>query len=521
MALQLLDLPSELILACLAQLPTDDIRTCLKCGNLLLSEIILKSVSMRYRFEQERAGVEENPDRTPGPVISDRLMELLAIEANWLNFTPVNTHTVTLDFQAAGIYDLASEFYLVGDTADPIISLCTGIKYIHTSAGSQWQRIDVGSPTLDFGTALEEHDLIAMVTYTPKIGNSQMASLDVMLLKFSTGAPHPLAAKPTLHIHDVQIIRGRPGLSIEIVGENLALSALYWNDERRDMDTFHLYNWKTGVAKMAPPTVCNTGITFLSEQLLIVPSTLDASLDIFHIPPSETEELPQFLHSFILPALKDGHALLTFQCRGEPNPRSALARPGTAKFSPRPADSILLFSFDIGTHDGVSQHMFVASRARLAAVLAESDAQYGSGGDVPWAAWGPRCTRWLDAAAWSMHYITVACGQRLVAIAHDAPLEPARISLLDFNPVHVKAQRAVEAVDGARVWVVEADADIDAAPGGWAEPFAEPVCSELPYVQTVSKELFDYGAVIVNYENIIGIRFGERSAETLEILHFG
>lgn len=77
-----------------------------------------------------------------------------------------------------------------------------------------------------------------------------MASLDVLLLKFSTAAPHPLAAHPTLHIHDIELVREKPGVSIEIVGENLALSLVYWNDERRDMDTFHLYNWKSGMPKM-------------------------------------------------------------------------------------------------------------------------------------------------------------------------------------------------------------------------------------------------------------------------------
>lgn len=81
-------------------------------------------------------------------------------------------------------------------------------------------------------------------------GNTQLASIDVLLLNFSTGGSHSLAACPVLHIHDVEVTRGRPRISVEIVGQNLALVLVYRSDEADDMDTLHLYNWKSGKPKM-------------------------------------------------------------------------------------------------------------------------------------------------------------------------------------------------------------------------------------------------------------------------------
>jgi hypothetical protein len=162
-----LHLPPELILACLSHLPLSDIFSCVKSGNRLFRDIILASVSIRYRREQARAGVEENTTQTSDFVISDRLYDLRRRELNWLTFAPNSRLTVPIDFQPTGLYDLTSDIYFIGDTADSNTLLSTAIRYMHTSPGSEppvWGRIDAEKPIIDFGTALQEHDLIAFVT---------------------------------------------------------------------------------------------------------------------------------------------------------------------------------------------------------------------------------------------------------------------------------------------------------------------------------------------------------------------
>ncbi|KAJ7636184.1 hypothetical protein FB45DRAFT_1001390 [Roridomyces roridus] len=546
--MDLLDLPPELVLACLAQLSLSDIRSCLAARNRLFSVIILTSAAIRYRFEQEHAGVVANAHRSPQPPASDGLRELRAREANWLHFTPSSRHTTPFGFPTASIYDLAADVYLVGDVADPSTSLCTTIKYISTDPGSSWVRIEVGKPIVDFGTALEEHDLIAMVTYTRHPDDAEMAALEVVLLQFSTGARHPLAAIPILHVHDVDVDRGRPAISIEIVGAVLAISVLYWMDPRRDRDSLHLFYWQTGVRPLDPLMVSNIGLTFLTPEILLVPSALDQMIDVFRIPqpPSDDDVFsgpyhPSFVRSLHLPQLNPNKHILSFQCRGEPNPRTRLVRPTTTPFLSTPEDSIILFSVDIGDGEGRSStHMFVVSRARLAAFLAsqealeaerrrrleeaddDSDDEYDVDTDLNWAEWGVRCARWLDdagAGTWARGYITTTCGSRMVAIAHDAWSRPAPIRVLDFN------QRRVERVrDGAansRVRVVDADAGtVPHQP----HVFAEPLTSSLPYIETVSEETFPYAAVLINNSDIIGVKLnvnGDQDVGSLEVLRLG
>ncbi|KAJ6566423.1 hypothetical protein B0H19DRAFT_1066723 [Mycena capillaripes] len=436
-------------------------------------------------------------------------------EANWLSFTPSSGHTITIDFETTGIYDLASDVYIVGDTVHQD-TFCTAIKYIHTSPGSgplEWCRIDAGKPISDFGAALQEHDLIAFVTYCLGIAYSEaipsgptLASVAVRLSQFSTGAPHPLATCSTLQIHDVGLDYGRPGVSIEIVDENLALSLVYWRYESRDMDTLHVFNWKSGIPKMvfifgdcssfslsfhdihihALWPIFNTGLVFLSTETLIVSNAVEATLDVFHIQTSEEATVPRLTHSLVLPELRDDNAILSFQCRGAPNPRAFTSRPGRTAFPARPENALLLFTFEAGSSRfGSTEHIFVVDRTLLSDALRSWPED---GGDIEWEAWGPRCTRWIDASA--MHYITVTSRQRLVStLEHD----PTPIRMLDFNPRRVEAQRD---------W---------AEPPNWPEyldAFEKPVVSQLPYVEIDSKEKFDFGAVLINDENILGVRIG-------------
>ncbi|KAJ6612856.1 hypothetical protein B0H10DRAFT_2222746 [Mycena sp. CBHHK59/15] len=517
--LHLLDLPTELVVACLAYLDFRDIESCLDTGNRLLRETIENSVLIQYQLAQEAASVRENPERIAELNIAQRIIELQRHEATWLNFAHEPSRTITLDFVSGGIYDLASDLYLAGKRLDPNSSTCHGIKYAYTSPGSsddlRWTEIDVGKPIVDFGSALTEHNLIAIVTRSPCEDDPQWMSLDVMLLDFSTGKPHELATNPIIHIHDIEASRGPPGITMEIVGENLALLIVYWHDENVDMDTVHVYDWKLGTPKMDPFGVNTTGIIFLTEDTIIIPDTADGTLGILYIPPSsESDEVPHFIHSFSLPALHDDHAFDSFQCRAEPNPCMSICRASQSNFTPRAEDSLILFSFDAWNHLAPAEYIFVVPRSTLLALLRNADTA-----ETPWDAWGPQSSCWPITGPVSKHYITTTAGQRMVTIAADAWEKPAPIRVLDFNPRRVAAQRRIGPVDGehATVRVMEAGSEKDVN----QVPFSEPVWSTLPYVETLSKEKFDFRAVMINDEDIIGVRYGEQFIESLHVLHFG
>jgi hypothetical protein len=187
-----------------------------------------------------------------------------------------------------------------------------------------------------------------------------------------------------------------------------------------------------------------------------------------------------------------------------------MLRPSSATFLPLPSDTILLFSLHAGNPDGSSDQFFVVHLDRFSAVInLDSDREDL---DVEWAEWGPQCTRWLDEAELSTHYITTTAGQRMVTIPHDAPQHPAPIRILDFNSATIEAQRARGAVDGPHAVVRVVETSTQSLPA-----FAEPIVSEVPYVEITSKQHFDYGAVLINDANVIGarVRFFSGSFEFL------
>ena len=74
--------------------------------------------------------------------------------------------------------------------------------------------------------------------------------LEIRLLKFSTGQPHPLAEQPIIFITTTTVYPGDPIVNIEIVGDFLALLITF--DEEEDENEsenegmFFLVRWKKG-----------------------------------------------------------------------------------------------------------------------------------------------------------------------------------------------------------------------------------------------------------------------------------
>jgi hypothetical protein len=72
-------------------------------------------------------------------------------------------------------------------------------------------------------------------------------ALEIRLLSFSTGQPHPLAEEPIIFITKRSVRLGRHDVQIEIVGDFLALLINFPWSQSEDDDAFFLVRWKKGV----------------------------------------------------------------------------------------------------------------------------------------------------------------------------------------------------------------------------------------------------------------------------------
>ena len=87
---------------------------------------------------------------------------------------------------------------------------------------------------------------------TSYINEAQLwASIDIHLIKHSTGQPHPSAAKPVLHFDNIHYLPGHCSIMLEVSGDTLCfLLNNYFPFVSADPVTLVIFNWKTGATHL-------------------------------------------------------------------------------------------------------------------------------------------------------------------------------------------------------------------------------------------------------------------------------
>jgi len=160
----LLGLPNELIVSVLSHLPLLSIlNTCATCRRL--HALYAESSQLQYLVELRAAGMIDNPDCTMA--VADRLRILRTREKAWADLEPQGRLAITVPKTASSVYDVTPTAYFLGVAASPFPytlgiqsfrfgddPMATGLGYMHVKIGKQ---------IVDFGTSVEEHDLLALV----------------------------------------------------------------------------------------------------------------------------------------------------------------------------------------------------------------------------------------------------------------------------------------------------------------------------------------------------------------------
>jgi len=164
--MHLLDLPLEVIIQILSNLLLVDLFSCLRTNRTLL-EVIRNSVVLQYRIELQLACVEDNPKSNLH--LSERLAMLRHRERAWADFEYNFKTSILMRAHSSRIYDLTSGVYLTGDPVNHNPSINAGVNYVRLpssplSEQPLWSQININRRIVDFGTAIHEHNLIALVT---------------------------------------------------------------------------------------------------------------------------------------------------------------------------------------------------------------------------------------------------------------------------------------------------------------------------------------------------------------------
>jgi len=163
-----LDLPHEILIEILCYLDVIDTYNCKRTCRLLCN-IISDSVKRQYFTLIKIAGMQDNPYcKLP---IADRLSALKSRESSWRFATWSSFTGIDVPSRWTGVYDLTSSVYLLGKSSDLEYDVTTGVQTIklpyqdHNHTGLvEWTEFNFGMNIIDFGTAIEEHDLLACVS---------------------------------------------------------------------------------------------------------------------------------------------------------------------------------------------------------------------------------------------------------------------------------------------------------------------------------------------------------------------
>ncbi|KAJ7757071.1 hypothetical protein B0H16DRAFT_1416893 [Mycena metata] len=512
---RLVDLPPELLVHIFTFLPRDAIHCCRKTSRYLYQTIKF-SIELRYQVDREFAHVTDNPASLLP--ISERIAKLGARESGFSTMTPSWVRTIPVPFTTAGLYELSCGLFWLGESGRE------ALRYIvlpneppgPNPSPIQWERIALPSSRsriIDFGLAIDEHDLVVIATFTPTAPIAQLDALPlrralavssgVVKLEFVTvsspNGPHPQAKGP---IEFPATQWGIPSVIIETVGDILVFVAAY---PRVPIvpDHVYVYNWKTGslIWEITAENSTYFGAVFLSTGVLMLPNTTTATLELWLLTPGQTAPVLT-LH---LPRLVPGIRIATMTARGEPNPSVSGRRNPAVPFHSSVEDSIIVFNITFPAPPNLFTPIFLffAHRRALLSLLA---AHPTPGDALDYADWGPDICRWINAGGLVTDWITTTSGQRCIALP---ARETASFLVLDFNPLTVHAASSV----------LPAEDDPFEDYGIWAEA----VGSRLPVHVVSSRQQYDsYNGVSLDDARIIAFKKNMlRQLREVDVYFFG
>ncbi|KDR65771.1 hypothetical protein GALMADRAFT_232875 [Galerina marginata CBS 339.88] len=478
MDLRFYDLPPEILID-IASLYLDfiDIYSLQRTCRTVL-RVIQSSLQLRYKLELQIAGMLDNP-LCEQPT-STRLDMLRARERAWAFFEYPFLSTPQLPRRPSGLYDVTPSVCLLGKADDDSTTRSIQAVRLPHQANiiKKWDIIHFDAEIIDFGTSIEENDLIASVCLTPIRDFPNMSRLCIILRRYSTQALYDGIASPIILLSEEPVNRRHPIVRIEIFGANLAVIVMFM-DVMSDA-LMYVFNWRTGsrTEKLDPIPVTYPRLVFLREDILLNPQLAPDSLNIYHIPSSSSERV-HLVQRLKFPQFNPGFGISVIACRGDPSPTTnglfPQNTPHHGPYTNNPEEAVIVFTLTVTGRDDdsdddddadeddddgdddneddddednqrASYFVMVVHRKSLLNLLPAHFDTTSPSRAVPWESWGPPITRWHGVHRHSISFVTISAGQRLVEFRSSRGGREDEcnddIHILDFNPCHVRLAQA-------------------------------------------------------------------------------
>ncbi|KDR76224.1 hypothetical protein GALMADRAFT_466644 [Galerina marginata CBS 339.88] len=573
--ISLLSIPEDLLIqGILSRLYHSSRVQCLRtCRNL--HTVISSSPLLIYLKELEIAGMIDNPACTLQSIsINERLEMLRERELRWISLNWKWRREIDMPrFTAAGTYTYSGGVYLLGRRINPqegVVGMYSMNVPQKFDEAIDWKELDLGQRHLPSAMAIEEHDLVACVIYTPGVTPSQFL-VKIQLVQHTTLQPHPLASSNALDVCSFGEWDGSPTSHTSICGDYLAISVALLNSSR-PWSQLVVWNWKTGriLCQSRTPGASKTGLTFLKEDLIINIDLDSRSIDVYQIPFFSAEHnydprhIPRMrcVQRLKLPMVERNYEYAAAVCSSLPGPAVSFPSENirtTRPFIDDPLSAILSIYFRVrdarmarGTGPFLTFFVITQRRVFLEFILKRlasvPEGQQLNEADIPevaWGEWGPRNTRMFSFEGGDGRVASIS-GTKCVIF------QDKKVEILDFGPKKVAVQMG-RMEDSRAVTSDVPAAEIELRPGvridivGHDVPamyprtkgiFREDVITCLPYIRSTFGHTGIIGLpqdgvweggwdsdILMDDQRIIGTKEwksdGVSRTDKLDILYFG
>ncbi|KAM6497491.1 hypothetical protein JOM56_007964 [Amanita muscaria] len=513
----------------------------LKCRlvNREFNAIIQSSTSVQYYLACKAAGVIDNPQSPLS--YAERLEALRKWEDAWRKLTPVFETTIKVIDQPWTLFELTAGNYFLSDRNGKDLYYCRLPS--SPQDNPQWFSIPGYGPgqswsgsIIGMSLAVYEHDLVVNIISSEVGDQADMKrhSLDLVLLKLSTGEYHPLARHPLIHVQ--RSPSARPYNVVKIVGDNLALVV-----HDQDGGKLFIFDWKTGHKRLQHTATenayDNSVPVFVSPELLLVPNRTLSRFEVWHLFPSHPNSNPPVqILSLQLPAISHNYSIFSIYCNGEPSPLlHSMPYFPPRPFFPSSENSIITVNLCLEFFVGGVRHTYTLIMHRRALLdmiqklkppsLLEQQED-----------WGPPVSRWLKVNETYTAGFCQSTGQKYVFLdPNPRDKRKSMICVADFNLHNVRRNAEMMAqlrgdsgegednggndnnVEGKNE---ENEEELEIL--GHRSVFLEEVYMGLKCVVYHAPGEYDFDAVLMDEERLLGLkRNGKKRVESIKVLYIG
>ncbi|KIJ08313.1 hypothetical protein PAXINDRAFT_139363 [Paxillus involutus ATCC 200175] len=437
-------LPLELIIRILAFVGYRDLVTCSQVCRLLHT-VVEQNALLQYTIELAISGMQNGPPSAMGH--ANRLTALRNSQTAWNKLQWTGTKDIPL--LQGNLYELSGGIFVQSNHLG-------GLEFRRLP--SHYRGIDEHVWSLDLPDvdlrdfALDPaQDLLVLIArplLRAGVRNARM-EISIHLRSLTTGEEHPLATKPPILLHDVDLRAAILSFMVQVHSDHVAVHFISHGTAPSELV---VWNWKTGLILLNTYSTDIMAFAFLTERLILVGGLEDVDsgqlcLFVVDLDSSHSErtdfDAVDYRCAFLYPPCYSWVRPVNFMIRSDPSTNWSPHPSFQVPFSIGPGPRLYIVTIWFMQGEEISPiDLFVLSSTLLDRIESLGD---GEKRVFEWGEWGPAGTRMIARASHSHSWVCYVYGAKFITSPGGTrERNPRTLEMWDFNQLGIRRDRPRE-----------------------------------------------------------------------------